>query len=145
MYINTLIKYRNKKGLRKIIYRLMLILGLDLPPSVQLGKNVKFVHNSVGTVIHNNTIIKDNVRIYQNVTIGRADIYKDANKSKMKEIIIEDGAIICAGAKVLCKEGTLVIGKNTVIGANAVITCSTGENEIWGGIPARKLKNRDDI
>lgn len=144
MYINTLLKYRNKKGLKKIIYRVMLILGLDLPSSVIIGKNVNFVHNAIGTVIHNNTIIKDNVRIYQNVTIGRADIYRDMKYSKMKNIIIEEGAIICAGAKVLCKEGTLIIGKNSVIGANCVITHSIGENEIWGGIPGHKIGYRKD-
>ena len=42
--------------------------------------------------------------IYQNVTIGRADIQRDFKDSKMKSIIIEDNVIIGAGAKILCKE-----------------------------------------
>lgn len=145
MYINTLIKYRNIKGLKKIIQRIMLMLGLDLPSTVKLGKNVQFPHNAIGTVIHNNTIIEDNVKIYQNVTLGRADIYRDMKDSKMSKIIVKENAVICAGAKVLCKSGTLIIGKNTVIGANAVITESTGDNEIWAGIPARKIRDREDV
>ena len=83
--------------------------------------------------------IGNNVKIYQNVTLGRADIWQDSSKSKFKSIHIGDGAIICAGAKVICKKGTLRVGKNTIIGANAVLTCSTGDNEIWAGIPAKKI------
>lgn len=49
------------------------------------------------------------------------------------------------GAKVLCKEGVLTVGKNTIIGANAVLLESTGDNEIWVGIPAKKIGLRKDI
>jgi len=38
----------------------------------------------------------------------------------------------------------LIVGKNSVIGANAVLFNSTGENEIWAGIPAQKIGNRVD-
>ena len=144
MNVNKVIKLRNVKGLRKIIQRILLILGVDLPHTVILGRNVEFPHNSVGTVIHNNSIVGDNVKIYQNVTLGRTDIYKRYKDSKMKQIVIKDNAIICAGAKILCKDGILTVGKNTIIGANAVLTKSTGENEIWAGIPAKKIGIRDD-
>ena len=40
-----------------------------------------------------------------------------------------------------CKEH-ISIGKGTVVGANAVLTCSTGENEIWAGNPAKMKKKR---
>lgn len=138
---NTLIKLRRFPLIGKIAYRLLRYLGLDLPVEVKLGKNVKFPHNSIGTVIHPYTEIKNNVIIYQNVTLGRADIYNTYDKSNMKGIILEDGAIICAGAKVLCKDGVLVIGKNSIIGANCVITKSVEDNEIWAGNPAKFIKN----
>ena len=54
-----------------------------------------------------------------------------------------DDVIICAGAKILFKENKLIVGKGTVIGANAVLTCSTGEYEIWAGILARKIGIRN--
>ncbi|WP_238884691.1 hypothetical protein [Clostridium sp. YIM B02551] len=128
------------------VFRLLLIIiGVHIPKSVTLGKNILFPHNSVGTVIHPYTTIKDNVKIYQNVTLGRADVYLDYSESKMKEIVVEEGAIICAGAKVLCKEGTLVIGKNSIVAANAVLLSSTKENEVWGGNPARKLGMRKKV
>lgn len=74
-------------------------------------------------MIHDNTIIEDNVRIYQNVTLGRADVYKSEkdSPSEFKGFLLKEGACICAGAKLICKKGTLVIGKNAVVGANAVL------------------------
>ena len=140
MKVEQWIKFRKGKVLSKIISHVLIRKGIDIPSEVQIGKNVKFPHNSIGTVIHNNTIIEDNVKIYQNVTIGRADIYKKATSSKMESIIIKENAIICAGAKVLCKEGTLTIGKNSIVAANAVLLNSIGDNEIWAGIPAKKIK-----
>lgn len=142
MKANTLIKFRKNKILNKIIHSLLLKKGLEIPSKVVIGKNCDFPHNSVGTVIHPDTIIKDNVKIYQNVTIGRADIYEDYKSSKMKKIIIEEGAIICAGAKILSKQEELIIGKNSIVGANAVLLNSIGENEIWAGIPAKKIGMR---
>lgn len=139
MKVETLIKLRKNILLNKIVHKLLLRKGLDIPYNVKIGKNVQFPHNSIGTVIHNNTIIDDNVKIYQNVTIGRADIENDFSKSKMKWIKIERGAIICAGAKVLCKEKEMVIGKNSIVAANAVLLNSIGENEIWAGVPAKKI------
>lgn len=76
------------------MHRILLNKGIDLPNSVQIGKNVKFPHNAIGTVIHNNCIIKDHVKIYQNVTIGRADIYLKIQDSKFEKIILEDGCVI---------------------------------------------------
>lgn len=140
MRVNTWIKLRKGKFLSKIISHILIRKGIDIPPEVQIGKNVEFPHNSIGTVIHNNTVIEDNVKIYQNVTLGRADIYKTYKNSKMKSIVIKENAIICAGAKVLCKEGTLTIGKNSIVAANAVLLNSIGDNEIWAGIPAKKIK-----
>ena len=130
MKVETWIKLRKGKILSKIISHILLNKGVDIPPEVKIGKEDKFPHNSVGTVIHNNTTIEDNVRIYQNVTIGRSDIYKPYKDSKMKNIIIKENAIICAGAKKLCKEGTLTIGKNSIVAANAVLLNSIGDNEV---------------
>ncbi|WP_394917635.1 hypothetical protein [uncultured Robinsoniella sp.] len=127
--------------INKIIRTMILKNGLDLPNSVILNTGVMFLHNSLGTVIHPNTIIGRNVKIYQNVTIGRADVYCQYDNSLMKKIVIKDGAILCAGAKILCKSETLVIGENSIIAANAVLLNSVGSNEIWGGIPAKFLKN----
>lgn len=82
------------------------------------------------------------MKIYQNVTIGRGDIWKEYDPSNNLSFLIKEGAILCAGSKVIASKGRIVVGKNTIIAANAVLLQSTGENEIWGGIPAKKLKDR---
>lgn len=121
------------------------LLGVDIPRCVVIGKNVCFPHNSFGTVIHDNTVIENNVKIYQNVTLGRADIYKSTKNSStaFKGFLIKEGACICAGAKLICKKGTLVVGRNAVVGANTVLLNSIGDNEIWAGVPARFIGMRE--
>lgn len=124
---------------KKVAKRLILLRGVDLPNEVTIGKNVNFAHNAVGTVIHRRTIIEDDLIIFPGVTIGKADIYEDWKHSKVEGFVIEQGAALCAGAKILCKEGTLRIGKHAIIAANAVVTHSVGAYEIWGGIPAKRI------
>jgi len=36
------------------------------------------------------------------------------------------------------------VRRGTVVGANAVLLQSTGENEIWAGVPARCIGQRED-
>jgi serine O-acetyltransferase len=72
------------------------------------------------------------------VTIGRADVYRPSEESKFEGIQIGDDVILAPGSKVLCKEGILKVGRGTVVGANAVLLQSTGEDEIWAGVPARR-------
>ena len=122
-----------KSPFKKIASKLILLRGVDLPSEVSMEENVVFAHNAIGSVIHRKTIIEKNVYIFPGVTIGKADIFEDYTNSKVKGFIIREGAALCAGAKVLCKEGTLEIGKKAIVAANAVLTHSIGSYEIWGG------------
>lgn len=141
MITNKWIKLYKIPILSILARHMILLKGADIPRSVKLGKNVSFPHNSLGTVIHPNTIIDDNVKIYQNVTVGRKNIYD--NKVISGYCHICEGAILCAGAKIFFGENELVIGKNSIVAANAVLFESTGENEIWGGIPAKLIGYRE--
>lgn len=125
------------KLVKKIYTKLIYLCGADLPENIKVGMNVNFCHNCLGSVIYDGTVIEDNVRIYQNVTIGLSDPMTE----NLVEFRIREGAVLCAGAKILGKEH-MVVGRNTIIGANSVLLCSTGDNEIWGGIPARFIKKR---
>lgn len=130
--------------LLKLIFRMYLKLsGSDIPSCCKIGKNVKFPHGIKGIIFSTKTIVEDNVTIYHQVTCGKGDIFPKSDSCPVEGIILKKGSILCAGAKVICNRGLLVVGENTVIGANAVLTCSTGDNEIWGGVPAKKLKDRD--
>jgi len=50
--------------------------------------------------------------------------------------VVEDGATIAAGAKVL---GPVVLRSNCVVGANAVVVSDVNPGEVVGGVPARVL------
>lgn len=139
MYVNNILKYRKIPVINKIVTRIILLLGVDLPLNVKLGSNVSFPHNSIGTVIHNDTVIGNNVKIYQNVTIGRGNIWENPS-SDFDGFLIEDNVILCSGAKVLCSHGKRIIGKNSVVAANAVVTSDVPPNCIVGGVPAKVIK-----
>ena len=56
--------------------------------------------------------------------------------------VVIDNDVWC-GANVTILKG-VTIGKGSVIAAGAVVTKNVGEYEIWGGVPAKKIKNRFD-
>lgn len=118
-------------------YYLLKLLGAEIPRKVPIGRDFELAHGGFGVVIHSSAVIGARVKLYPGVTLGRADIYRRAQDSAFEGIVIEDDVILSPGAKVLCKAGVLRVGRGTVVGANAVLLCSTGENEIWAGSPAR--------
>ena len=86
--------------------------------------------------------------IFHQVTYGRGDLYKidpRVKSSEFERIILKEGAVLCAGAKVICNRGTVVVGRNTIVAANAVLLQSTGNDEIWAGVPARLIRKRQLI
>jgi serine O-acetyltransferase len=135
-----LVYLRKKAGVGKLAYFILKVLGVEIPLSVEIGKNFYLVHGAVGTVIHPHTKIGNNVKVYPGVVLGRADIDKSQAESSFEGFVIEDDVILGAGAKVMGKEGFLTVRKGSMIGANAVLTESTGEGETWAGVPARKIK-----
>lgn len=125
-----------------LAYYVLKALGAEIPRSVRIGQDFILEHGGFGVVIHSSAVIGDRVKIYPGVTIGRSDIYLPSEASRFAGLIIEDDVILAPGAKVLCKEGMLFVRRGTVVGANAVLLESTGEGEIWAGIPARCLGPR---
>jgi len=138
-----LVYARKSRLFGRLAYFLLKLLGVEIPVSVDIGPGFLLHHGGVGVVIHPKAVLGARVGIYPGVTLGRADVYRPASDSAFEGIVIEDEVILGAGAKILCDDGILRIGRGTVVGANAVLTQSTGENEIWAGIPARKVGERD--
>ena len=125
--------------IRRVGLRFLRIFGLDIPGSVCFKGRVTFAHGGLGVVIHPRTTIGHSVKIYQQVTIGRSDIWNDTTSEQFEGVFIGDNVIICTGAKILTSR-RLDIGAGSIIGANSVLTKSTGENEIWAGIPAKFIR-----
>ncbi len=138
----SLVYARNWPVVGRLAYFTLKLLGIEIPLSVEIGRDFLLEHGGFGVVIHSRSKIGDRVKLYPGVTLGRADIYRPMHQSRFEGIMIEDDAILCPGVKVLCKDGILRVRKGTVVGANAVLLQSTGENEIWAGIPARCIGKR---
>lgn len=141
-FYEMLVSARKKPVFGKLAYFLLKLLGVEIPLSVEVGPGFLLHHGGVGVVIHPKAVIGARVGIYPGVTLGRADVYRPAAQSKFEGIVIEDDVILGAGAKILCDEGILRVRRGSVIGANAVLTESTGAYEIWAGIPAKRVGAR---
>lgn len=138
-----LVYARRSKLFGRLAYTLLKLLGVEFPRPVPVGVGLELAHGGVGVVIHSRSRIGSRVKIYPGVTLGRADVHRPMEQSRFEGIVIEDDVILASGAKVLCKEGVLVVRRGTVVGANAVLLQSTGEYEIWAGIPAQCIGKRE--
>jgi len=94
--------------------------GIDIHPGATIGESF-FIDHGTGIVIGETTVIGNNVKIYQGVTLGALSVNKGEAKSK-RHPTIEDNVVIYSGATIL--GGDTVIGKDSVIGGNVWLTNS---------------------
>lgn len=100
--------------------------GIDINPGARIGEYF-FIDHGTGIVIGETTIIGNNVKIYQGVTLGALSTMKGQALSGIKRHpTIEDNVVIYANTTVL--GGDTVIGKNSVIAGNTFVTQSVPEN-----------------
>jgi serine O-acetyltransferase len=92
--------------------------GIDIHPGATIGRSF-FIDHGTGIVIGETTIIGDNVKLYQGVTLGALSVSKSMNTSK-RHPTIEDRAVIYSNATIL--GGTTIIGHDSVIGGNVWLT-----------------------
>ncbi len=100
--------------------------GIDIHPGATIG-NSFFIDHGTGIVIGETAIIKENVKIYQGVTLGGIQVKKSLSETK-RHPTIENNVTIYANATIL--GGDIVIGANSTIGANVWITQSVPENAL---------------
>jgi serine O-acetyltransferase len=131
-------------GIGRVAYAALKLLGVEFPRSVEWTGPIQLAHGSVGLVVHGATRIGARVTILPGVVIGMRDAHMPAGSIPAGgRVVIGDDVTLGAGAKVLFRSGEdLVIAPGTVVGANAVLLDSTGEGEIWAGIPARRVGAR---
>ena len=107
--------------------------GIDIHPGATIGRHL-YIDHGTGIVIGQTTVIGDNVKIYQGVTLGATFVDKDL-RGKRRHPKIEDGVIIYAGSTIL--GGDTVIGHDSVIGGNVWLTESVP--------PLSKVYHRPEI
>ncbi|MCQ2973570.1 MAG: serine O-acetyltransferase [Bacteroidales bacterium] len=100
--------------------------GIDINPGAEIGESF-FIDHGTGIVIGETTIIKNNVKIYQGVTLGALQVKKELASTK-RHPTVEDNVIIYSNATIL--GGETVIGKDCIIGGNVWITSSVPEGMI---------------
>ena len=100
--------------------------GIDIHPGATIGENFLIDHGT-GIVIGETTVIGNDVKIYQGVTLGALMVDKEMASQK-RHPTIEDNVVIYAGSTIL--GGKTVIGHDTVIGGNSWITKSIPPNSV---------------
>jgi serine acetyltransferase len=121
---------------------LLALFHVEVHARTTVGPHLLLQHRGHGVVITPRTRIGAGVTIFHDVTIGRQAIDGEDADVGFEGIEIGDQAVLCAGARVLGGQGVTRVGAGTIVGAGAVLTKSTGEWEVWSGIPARKVADR---
>jgi serine O-acetyltransferase len=111
--------------------------GIDIHPGASIGSGF-FIDHGTGVVIGETTIIGDNVRIYQAVTLGARHFPTDDEgkliKGDARHPIVEDDVVIYAGATIL---GRITIGRGSTIGGNVWLTQDVPPNSVVTQATAR--------
>src|SRR5574344_1273296 len=110
--------------------------GIDIHPGAKIGDHFTIDHGT-GVVIGATSIIGNNVKLYQGVTLGAKSFPLDDDGNPIKGIprhpILEDDVIVYSNATIL---GRITIGEGCVVGANVWVT----EDMKAGARKIKKLK-----
>ncbi|MFS4468329.1 serine O-acetyltransferase EpsC [Maribacter sp. 2210JD10-5] len=110
--------------------------GVDINPGAQIGKSFHIDHGT-GVVIGETAIIKNDVKLYQGVTLGGHFVAKHLQQTK-RHPTIEDNVTIYANATIL--GGDTIIGAHSTIGGNAWLTASVPPHSTVFHTPEIKIK-----
>ena len=122
-----------------VIPRLLMALargftGVEIHPSAVIGRGL-FIDHGFGVVIGETAVLGENVTLFQGVTLGGTG--KEKGK---RHPTIGDNVVIGAGAKVL---GNITVGRDSMIGANAVVIRDVPEHSTVVGVPGRITRTKD--
>ena len=96
--------------------------GIDIHPAAKIGSHFTIDHGT-GEVIGATSIIGNNVKLYQGVTLGAKSFPLDADGKPIKGIprhpILEDNVIVYSNATIL---GRITIGRDATVGGNIWVT-----------------------
>lgn len=102
--------------------------GIEIHPGAVIGRRF-FIDHGMGVVIGETSIIGDDVTLFQGVTLGGTG--KQIGKRHPN---LDDGVTVGVGASVL---GDITIGKNSKVGAGAVVIYAVPPNCTVVGVPGK--------
>jgi serine O-acetyltransferase len=106
-YVERLIHAQRLPGVGIAARQVALLIGVDIPASVQIGENFQLQHRGRGVVIHPRTTIGDRVRIFHNVTIGRSEPHSRRSDDAIERFVIGDDVWLCVGSVILGSQGLI--------------------------------------
>ena len=136
---NLLWKIHLKFLARFISNFIRLLTSIEIHPAATIGHSF-FIDHGAGLVIGETSIIGNNVTMYQQTTLGglSPSINSNLQRNVKHHPTLNDNVIIGSDAQIL---GPVVIGKNSRIGANAVVLNDVPSDMTFVGIPARKIQS----
>lgn len=107
------------------------VLSLDIPVSTQIAPGL-IIHHGMGLVVHNAAVVGCGVTLRHNTTIGAK-----SGSLGPGAPTLADGVDVGANTVII---GPVSLGKNSIVGAGAVVTTSIPANSTAVGNPARILR-----
>ncbi len=119
---------------RLLMSGVRLLTGIEIHPAATIGRGL-FIDHGMGVVIGETAIVGRNVTMFQGVTLGGTG--KQRGK---RHPTIEDNVVLGTGAKIL---GSITIGHDAMVGANAVVIRDVPANSTVVGVPGRIARTAD--
>ncbi len=120
------------------------LTGIDIHPGAAIGNRFVIDHGT-GVVVGETAVVGNNVRIYQNVTIGALSLPPNAGeklRDAKRHPTIEEDVIIYSGATIL--GGDTIIGARSVVGGNVWLTHSVpADTKVFMESPHLIYKNQE--
>jgi serine O-acetyltransferase len=113
--------------------------GVDISPGASIGERF-FIDHGTGVVVGETSVIGNDVKLYQGVTLGALSVPR-RNDNKKRHPTLEDHVTIYAGATIL--GGETVIGQGSVIGGNVWLTRSVPPGSKVFGRPREEESVRE--
>lgn len=104
------------------------LTGVEIHPGATIGRRF-FIDHGMGVVIGETAVVGDDVMLYQDVTLGGRSLAK-----VKRHPTVGDRVTIGSGARVL---GDILLGDDSQIGANSVVTKDVPAGSVAVGIPAQ--------
>jgi len=105
-----------------------LLTNIEIHPGAEIGARF-FIDHGSGVVIGETTKIGDDCLLYQGVVLGGTSL-----KKKKRHPTLADGVVVGAGAIIL---GPVLLGRNSRVGAGAVVVTDIPEGATAVGVPAK--------
>ncbi len=110
------------------------LTGIEIHPGARIGEGF-FIDHGMGVVIGETSEIKDNVAVYQGVTLGGT-----SQQRAKRHPTLGNNVVIGVGAQLI---GAITIGDNTKVGAGSVVVTSVPANATVVGVPGRVVAVRN--